>query len=93
MAIKNIGLVYTLILEPNSDLEIDFQAKYDLMFTKIIIVLNVTTLLIYVNDILISNALTLARPIIVNANDNIRLVLTRDYTKLSKFELIGNTLN
>lgn len=91
--IQNIGLMYTLILEPQADVEIPFQAKYNMQFTSMILTLNVSNVTIYVNDVLVFSGIAIPKPISIQANDNIRLVTVRDSNLLSKFELIGNNLN
>jgi len=88
-----LGLLYTILLTPLAGTEVEFTAKYNLTFTSIIILVNINQLSIYINNSLVSTTLSLTSPIIVNANDDIKFVVSRDYTKLSKIELVGNTLN
>jgi hypothetical protein len=89
---NNYFLLYTILLNPLADTEIDFKAKYSLKFTGIINSSNVSDLAIYINNSLVSSGLTIENPIFVNANDNIKLEVSRDYTQLSRLELIGNSI-
>ena len=92
MKIKNLGVVFTLVFNPDADVVMNFPAKYDLTFNQVLIVNNITELSIYVNNNLVSSALTLSQPIIVKANDDISVVVSRDSTQISRLELLGNTI-
>lgn len=90
--IKNNTLTYTIVFQPRSNNVFSFNAKYDLQFTQIINVSNISSLVLSVNNVVVLNGLDITTPISISANDLVTVTVTKNFLQIGKFELIGNTL-
>lgn len=90
--INENGVTYTFVFKPRSDNEFTFNAKYDLSFTLLTNIEELTRIVISVNGVGIFDGLILSTPIILNANDSVTIKIYKRNLATGKFQLIGNTI-
>jgi hypothetical protein len=83
---------YNVIFKPRSESDFSFISEYDISFTNILNVENITNILIKVNGIERFNGLEITTPFVVSANDSIYIKITRPWGTTGKFTLIGNII-
>ena len=81
---------YKINFEPNSLLTFDFDSDIDLKFTTIQNIMNVTNIIIEVNDVEEFNGLIINEPIYVNNGDKVTIkITTNDISSDSLFIING----
>lgn len=96
---KNIALdkcveggkaVFTFVFKPGAEQQFGFTSEYDLNFTQINDVENITRIVITINGVGIFDGLVMTSPIIISANDVINIRVYKNLNSTGKFQLIGN---
>lgn len=77
---------YSFIFKPRSQTEVDFTAEYDIKFTNVTNIVDLTNIDIQVNG----NSVT--TPFVVTAGDTIFIDVTKDFNKTGSFLLTGNLI-
>ncbi len=85
-------VTYTMIFKPLSDKGFNFIAKYDLNFTQLININNLTRIIISVNGVSIFDGTVMTTPIFINAGDDIGIRVFKDSSITGSFQLIGGTI-
>jgi hypothetical protein len=83
------SVTYGVIFQSRANQNFNFVSEYDIRFTEIANIENVTNIQISVNGILRFNGLVLSSPLIVSAGDTIYISISKDFTSVGKFQLLG----
>lgn len=83
--VKNI-VNYSFIFKPRSETSITFKAEFDIKFTEITNITDITGIVVKVNGN------TVTTPFVVTAGDTIFIDITKNYNKTGSFLLIGNLI-
>jgi hypothetical protein len=86
------NVTYNVIFKPRSESDFSFIAEYNIKFTDIVNIENVTNIVIKVNGVEKFNGINFTTPIIVSSNDNVYIRITRDFNSTGKFTLLGNII-
>lgn len=89
---KNGIVNFTFAFKPKSLNEFSFVHQYDVSFTQLIDIVNISRIIIIKNGITIFDGTILGSPIVFNQNDTITIKITKGYYNEGSFKLIGNTL-
>lgn len=89
---ENSLITYNFIFKPQAESQMSFNAEFDLKFSSIVNVENISNIRITVNGTEVFNGIVLPNPIIINANDNIRIETTRNELLTGKFTILGELL-
>lgn len=81
---------FTFVFKPSSDQQFSFTSQYDLNFTQLTGVENITRIVITVNGTGIFDGLVMSSPIIISANDIVNIKVYKALNATGKFQLIGN---
>jgi hypothetical protein len=81
---------FTFVFKPGSEPEFSFTSQYDLNFTQLIGVENITRIVITVNGVGIFDGLVMSGPIIISANDIVTIKVYKAFNATGKFQLIGS---
>ncbi len=96
---KNIALdkcveggkaIFTFVFKPGAEQQFSFTSEYDLNFTQINDIENITRIVIAINGVGIFDGLVMTSPIIISANDVINIRVYKSLNTTGKFQLIGN---
>jgi len=90
--IKDNVVNYTIVFKPRSALHFYFIAQYDLIFTELINIQNITNIIIQVNEITIFNGTEMTEPITLTAGDKIMIKVLKNNLVSGQFQLLGNTI-
>jgi len=82
---------YTFVFKPNSDDEFSFTAQYNLSFTQLINIENITRIIISVNSSVVFDGTVLSTPLNLNANDVVNVKIYKNFLVTGKFILNGST--
>lgn len=85
-------VTYNVIFKPKSEPDFSFISDYDISFSDIINIENVTNIQIKVNGIEKFNGIDFTTPVVVSAGDSIYIRVDRPWNTTGKFTLIGNIL-
>lgn len=88
--IENSKATFTFVFKPNAESQFSFNSQYDLNFTQLIGVENISRIVISVNGIGVFDGLVMSSPIIIAANDVVTIKVYKTLGSLGKFQLIGN---
>jgi hypothetical protein len=86
------GVTFTIVFKPESTNSFTFIAAYDVYFTKLLNIQNISRITIFINNQGVFDGLIMNTPIKISANDNIMIRVYKNYYNTGKFELIGNTI-
>lgn len=86
----NGKVTFTFVFKPIADLIFTFISQYDLNFTQLVNVENITRIVISVNGIGVFDGLIMTGPIVINANDSVTIRVYKNINTTGKFKLIGN---
>lgn len=86
------NITYNVIFKPRSESDFSFITEYDIKFTDIVNIENVTNIIIKVNGVEKFNGINFTTPIVVSSNDNVYIKITRDFNSIGKFTLLGNII-
>lgn len=84
-------VTYNFIFKPRSELQFTFNAQYDVSFTQLVNVNDITRIVLYVNNVVVFDGLTLSTPIELQANDVIIVRVYKNTLSTGSFTLIGST--
>ena len=82
--------VYTFVFKPGSEPQFSFTAQYNINFTQLVNVENITRIVISKNGIGIFDGLVMTGPITIKANDIITIRIYKNFNSEGKFQLIGS---
>lgn len=85
-------VTWTFDFKPNSNDEFFFTAQYDVSFTQLIDIIAISRIIISVNDVVKFDGTILTTPLIILANDIVKIKVTKGYYNDGIFKLIGNTI-
>lgn len=87
------GLVnYNVIFKPKSEPDFTFTPEFDIKFTDIVNIENVTNIVIKVNGVEKFNGIDLTTSIVVSAGDSVYIKINKDFYSTGKFTLLGNII-
>ena len=81
---------FTFVFKPQSEPQFSFTSQYDLNFTQLTNIENITRIVITVNGVGIFDGLVMTSPIIISANDVVNIRIYKNFYDTGKFQLIGN---
>jgi hypothetical protein len=84
---------YNFIWKPNAPNTFTFTSKYNISFSQLVNIENLTRIKIKVNNIVVFDGLVLNGVVIFNANDVIEIKVYKNQLTTGKFTLIGNTIS
>lgn len=88
---KNNEAVFTFIFKPRSNSQFQFTLKYDVNFTLLTQIENITRIVINVNGTNIFDGTILSTPLILSANDVVNIRVYKNNLSEGTFKLIGTT--
>jgi hypothetical protein len=83
---------FSFIFKPNSTPVFSFTSQYDMTFTQLIGIENITRIIIKINNIGVFDGTVLTTPITISQNDVVEVRVTKPIALLGEFLLIGNTI-
>lgn len=86
------GVNFTFDFKPQSEPSFSFISKYDVSFTQLKDILNITRIVISVNSSVIFDGLVLTTPLVIKANDIVNIKVYKGFYNNGIFKLIGNTI-
>jgi hypothetical protein len=84
-------VVYNFVFKPKADNQFTFTALYDVSFTELTNIENLTRIIITVNDSVVFDGTVLSTSLILFANDVVKVRVYKGFLTLGGFTLIGNT--
>jgi hypothetical protein len=84
-------VVYNFVWKPKSNNQFTFTAQYDVSFTQLTNIENLSRIVITKNSVSIFDGTILTTPLIIAANDTINIRVYKNLLTLGKFTLIGST--
>lgn len=84
---------YTFVFKPNSPLEFSFLATYEITFTQLINIENISRIVIYINGVGVFDGLVMTSPLNIKSNDNVTVKIYKNNSVTGKFQLIGTVNN
>jgi hypothetical protein len=84
-------VVYNFVFKPKADNQFTFTALYDVSFTELTNIENLTRIIITVNDSVVFDGTVLSTSLILFANDVVKVKVYKGFVTLGGFTLIGNT--
>ena len=85
-------ITYSFVFKPKTQSQFSFTAKYDLMFTQLTDVIDITRISITVNGVMVFDGNIMITPIIIKQNEIVKIKINKGYLATGMFKLIGNTL-
>ena len=82
---------FTFVFEPAAEQSFSFISQYNLIFTQLVNVQNISRIVISINGVGIFDGLVLASPIIINNNDNVSIRVYKPFYSLGRFQLLGSS--
>ncbi len=89
---NGIVATYNFVFKPQSEQQFTFTAQYDVTFTQLVNLLNLTRIIIYLNGNSVFDGTVLTSPLVINANDQVTVKIYKSFLNTGKFTLIGYTL-
>lgn len=89
---NNDKLTYTFVFKPRSEPEFSFTAKYNLNFTQLTGIQDITRIVITVNGVGVFDGLILGSPLVISGNDIVGIKVYKNNLATGIFQLIGNTV-
>jgi hypothetical protein len=77
---------YSFIFKPRSETQVTINAEYDIKFTSVTSIIDISEIIIKVNGV------TVTTPFVVSGGDTIFIDITKDYNNTGSFLLIGNLI-
>ena len=90
---KNTVAQYTFVFKPKSDSQFTFNALYQVSFTELTEIKNISRIIIYINGVSIFDGDVLTSPILFEPNDVIKIKIYKNLMATGSFKLIGTTIN
>jgi len=85
-------VTYNFVYKPRSEAEFTFNAQYDVSFTQLVNIENITRIIISVNNNVVFDGTVLTTPIVLHANDVVIVTINKNFLSNGSFTLIGNTI-
>ncbi len=85
-------VTFTFGFKPFSNPEFTFTMQYDVNFTQLIDITNISRIIISINDVVTFDGTILSTPLIMMANDIIKIKVTKGNYNDCSFKLKGNTI-
>ena len=85
------GVCFTFDFKPKSETSFTFIVQYNVNFTQLTSIQNISRIVIRVNDLVVFDGLVLTTPIIFNENDSINITVYKGFYDDGVFKLIGST--
>ncbi len=85
-------VTYSFVFKPKAEQQFSFVAQYDVNFTQIIEIHDVSRITIKINNIVVFDGLVMNSPIIVRGNDTVSVKVYKNFLGLGMFKLIGSTV-
>jgi hypothetical protein len=87
----NNDVTFNFVYKARANNQFTFTAQYNVTFSQLVNIENLTRIVITVNNVTIFDGTVLVTPLVFNANDVISIRVYKDFLKIGKFTLIGNT--
>ena len=88
---KDNSANFAFIFKPRSNAQFGFTLQYDVTFTLLQEIKNISRITIIVNGTTIFDGTILNTPLILSANDSVIIKVTKNYLAVGEFKLIGTT--
>lgn len=82
---------YNFVFKPKSDTQFTFTAQYNVVFTELTNISNITRIVIIINNSTVFDGDMLTSPLVFNANDIIKIKIYKNLMATGSFKLIGTT--
>lgn len=89
---ENSVVTYAFEFRPYSNDEFYFTSQYDASFTELVDLTHITRVIIYINNIVKFDGTIINNPLIILANDVVKVKVAKLYYQDAGFKLIGNTI-
>ena len=86
------NVIFTFDFKPNADPQFSFNPKYDVSFTQLTGIIDITRVIITVNGVGVFDGTVLTSPLILRANDVVHIRVYKGFYNNGIFKLIGNTI-
>ena len=86
------GVTFTFDFKPKAEPQFSFVNQYDISFTQLDNVSNMTRITISINGVIAFDGSVLTVPLIFHANDTINIRVYKGFYNEGIFKLIGNTI-
>ena len=83
---------YSFVWKPKSEPQFSFTALYDINFTQLIEIQDLTRIVIWVNGAGVFDGTVLTSPLIIFANDIVTIKVYKNFFSIGLFKLIGSTI-
>jgi hypothetical protein len=87
----NNDVTFNFVYNARANNQFTFTAQYNVTFSQLVNIENLNRIVITVNNVTIFDGTVLVTPLVFNANDVISIRVYKDFLKIGKFTLIGNT--
>ncbi len=88
---KDNSANFAFIFKPRSNAQFSFTLQYDVNFTLLNEIKNISRITITVNGTVVFDGTVLNSPLILSANDVVNIKVTKNYLATGEFKLIGTT--
>ena len=82
---------FSFLFKQGADPQFSFTSQYNVSFTQLTDIQNITRIVILRNGVGIFDGIILSSPLIINANDVITIRIYKNFNVYGKFQLIGTT--
>lgn len=89
-SVQGNEVTYTFIYKPKSEPQFSFTAQYNINFTQLVNVENITRIIISINGVGVFDGLVMTGPIIIAANDVVTVKVFKNSLVTGTFQLLGN---
>ena len=86
------GVYFTFDFKPRSEPQFTFTAQYNVSFTQLTDIKDITRITITVNNVTVFDGTTLNTPLVLYANDIVTVRVYKGFYNDGIFKLIGNTI-
>lgn len=90
--IKGNDITYSVVFKPSTDPQFTFIAPYSMSLTQLVNVVDITRIIIKVNDSVVFDGLVLNEPLTILSDSRVNIRVFKNFSKLGKFQLLGNTI-
>jgi len=87
----NNDVTFNFVYKARANNQFTFTAQYNATFSQLVNIENLTRIVITVNNMVVFDGTILVAPLVFNANDIVSVRVYKDFLKIGKFTLIGNT--
>lgn len=89
----NVNVVtFSFNFKPRAETQFSFNSQYDVTFTQLTNITNITRIVISINNVGVFDGTVLTSPLIFHANDIITIKIYKNINDEGTFKLIGNTI-